>query len=151
MIGEVYSRVRSSLPFQIWRSSIEVCLLDYMFGNAYLKWLLKVLTFCRFSAKLWMSWHLKPSLQKILSWPCKNLFPLLHVIFSKRLDYERVDQRIGGTTIPCRFYIELLHCLHLLLEDPRGSLSGHVRKCLLDNEQRISYQQVSMIMHSQKI
>ncbi|CAA2966828.1 HEAT repeat-containing 6 isoform X1 [Olea europaea subsp. europaea] len=70
MIGEVYSRVRSSLPFQIWRSSIEV------------------------------------------------LSKIMDVLASKTILVE--------DTIMATFYIELLHCLHLLLEDPRGSLSGHV-------------------------
>ncbi|CAI9786720.1 unnamed protein product [Fraxinus pennsylvanica] len=70
MIGEVYSRVSSSLPFQIWQSSIEV------------------------------------------------LSKVMDVLASKTLLVE--------DTIMAMFYIELLHCLHLLLADPRGSLSGHV-------------------------
>lgn len=30
----------------------------------------------------------------------------------------------------CRFYVSLLHCLHLVLMDPKGSISEHVSKSL---------------------
>ncbi|KAL2539022.1 ARM repeat superfamily protein [Forsythia ovata] len=70
MIGEVYSRVSSSLSVRIWQSSIEV------------------------------------------------LSKVMDILASKTL---LVEDNIMAT-----FYIELLHCLHMLLADPRGSLSGHV-------------------------
>ncbi|KAK4433593.1 HEAT repeat-containing protein 6 [Sesamum alatum] len=69
MIGEVYSRVGSSLPFDIWQSTIEV-------------------------------------LRKVMDiWASRSLLE---------------------ENIICRFYIELLHCLHLVLAEPRGYLEDHV-------------------------
>ncbi|KAL3830375.1 hypothetical protein ACJIZ3_019177 [Penstemon smallii] len=70
MIGEVYSRVGSSLPVDAWQSTIEV-------------------------------------LRKVVD-----------ILTSKGLDME--DGFIA------KFYVELLHCLHLVLIEPRGSLEGHV-------------------------
>ncbi|XP_011074984.1 HEAT repeat-containing protein 6 isoform X2 [Sesamum indicum] len=69
MIGEVYSRVGSSLPFDIWQSTIEV-------------------------------------LRKVMDiWASRSLLE---------------------ENIISRFYIELLHCLHLVLAEPRGYLEDHV-------------------------
>ncbi|KAI3460726.1 hypothetical protein Pfo_017389 [Paulownia fortunei] len=70
MIGEVYSRVGSSLPVDIWQSTIEV-------------------------------------LRKVMD-----------IVSSKSL--------LPEDNIIAMFYIELLHCLHLVLTEPRGYLADHV-------------------------
>uniref|UniRef100_A0A5B7A0N8 Putative HEAT repeat-containing protein 6 n=1 Tax=Davidia involucrata TaxID=16924 RepID=A0A5B7A0N8_DAVIN len=70
MIGEVFSRVGSSFPVDIWQSTIEV-------------------------------------LKKVMD-----------ALASKSLLVE--------DNVMARFYTSLLHCLHLVLIDPKGSLSDHV-------------------------
>ncbi|KAK6115494.1 hypothetical protein DH2020_007763 [Rehmannia glutinosa] len=70
MIGEAYSRVGSSLPVDIWQSTIEV-------------------------------------LRKVMD-----------IVASK--------SHLLEDNIIAMFYIELLHCLHLVLTEPRGYIAGHV-------------------------
>ncbi|KAG8381705.1 hypothetical protein BUALT_Bualt05G0000500 [Buddleja alternifolia] len=70
IIGEVYSRVGSSLPVAIWQSIIEV--------------------------------------------------------LRKFMDILASKNHLAEDAIIALFYVELLHCLHLVLAEPRGYLADHV-------------------------
>lgn len=95
-------------------------------------YLLNFADFCLFVKlrflKNWrMSWHLSIFLWKTILWPgillslpYPHQFNLPQTFQSGNFWYDLVGLLL------CRFYTSLLHCLHLVIMDPKGPLSDYV-------------------------
>ncbi|XP_030951658.1 HEAT repeat-containing protein 6 isoform X2 [Quercus lobata] len=55
-----------------------------------------------------------------------DIWKLIIEVFRKVMDFLASKSLLVGDTVMSRFYASLLHCLHLVLKDPKGSLSDHL-------------------------
>ncbi|XP_073043626.1 uncharacterized protein [Primulina eburnea] len=55
-----------------------------------------------------------------------NIWQSIIEVLSKVMDILASKSFLVEDKIVAKFYVELLHCLHLVVADPRGNLAGHV-------------------------
>ncbi|TKW08942.1 hypothetical protein SEVIR_6G058000v4 [Setaria viridis] len=63
---------------------------------------------------------------KIASSMTEDLWQSVIVVLRKVMDFVTARNLIIESSVMSRFYTSFLHCLHLVLSDPKGPLSGHV-------------------------
>ncbi|KAG0447750.1 hypothetical protein HPP92_028198 [Vanilla planifolia] len=66
------------------------------------------------------------ALSKIGASICENLWGAVVGVLRKVMDFLALKNLVIVDSAMSRFYTALLHCLHLILSDPKGSLSEHV-------------------------